>query len=152
MTTLGFIDESNRIEGITRAPTLAEIEEHNRFMALDKITINDLSRFVECYQPGAKLRSQPGMDVVVGQRFPPLGGETVILGFNELLHRVNERAIKPWAAHVEYEHLHPFMDGNGRSGRVLWYWMMLRDGNPLTKLGFLHAFYYQTLKGVEIGR
>jgi hypothetical protein len=50
----------------------------------------------------------------------------------------------PLEAHVRYETLHPFTDGNGRTGRALWYWMMV--GSSRADLGFLHAFYYQTLK------
>ena len=45
-----------------------------------------------------------------------------------------------------YEMLHPFMDGNGRSGRALWAWMMLRLGQDPFALLFLHRFYYQTLE------
>ena len=52
----------------------------------------------------------------------------------------------PFGIHLRYETLHPFMDGNGRSGRILWAWQMLHhDIAPGIRLGFLHAFYYQTL-------
>ena len=45
-----------------------------------------------------------------------------------------------------YETLHPFMDGNGRSGRILWAWQMIEHNiAPGLSLGFLHAYYYQTL-------
>ena len=50
----------------------------------------------------------------------------------------------PWVFHVQYERLHPFTDGNGRSGRALWAWQMMRRREGLA-LGFLHRFYYQTL-------
>jgi len=42
--------------------------------------------------------------------------------------------------HLDYEHLHPFTDGNGRSARMLWAWQMREF-----PLGFLHTFYYQAL-------
>jgi Fic family protein len=51
----------------------------------------------------------------------------------------------PWVMHVEFEKLHPFMDGNGRTGRAIWVWHMLRCGRKPFEISFLHRFYYQTL-------
>ena len=60
------------------------------------------------------------------------------------------RGITISTAHVEYETLHPFTDGNGRSGRALWLWMKTRgtvlDFRQATSLGFLHTFYYEALQ------
>ncbi len=58
MASISFIRESNRIEGIGRDPTQAEIDEHDRFLTLDHIDEYELSRFVEVYQPGARLRNR----------------------------------------------------------------------------------------------
>lgn len=144
MNTREKVRERNRIEGITkREPTDEEIVEHDRFVNLEKLTVVDLARFVKVYQPNAELRLRPGLDVRVGNHVPPRGGLHIGEQLDGLINAVNNEFLSPWAAHVEYETLHPFTDGNGRSGRAVWYWMM--GPHSLADLGFLHAFYYQTL-------
>lgn len=134
-----FVTESNRIEGISRPPTKEEIAEHARFVSLHRVTIDELEKFVGVYQPGAVLRDKMGLDVRVGSYFPPRGGMEIRDMLQSLLDRMH--ALGPYFTHLEYETIHPFTDGNGRSGRVLWAWQM--QNYPL---GFLHHFYYQTLQ------
>ena len=71
MNSRNFVRETNHIEGIDREPTQAEIDEFERFMRLDVVTIGELERFVRTYQPDAKLRVSPGMNVYVGRHVPP---------------------------------------------------------------------------------
>lgn len=140
-----FIAESNRIEGIIRPPKAVELNEHERFMAIDNVTIEELDRFVRVYQPDARLRDKPGLNVRVGNHIPPRGGPEIREQLEDLLLMVNAekrgRSTTAFNCHLWYETIHPFTDGNGRSGRMLWAWQM-RD----YPLGFLHHFYYQALQ------
>lgn len=137
-----FVIESNRIEGITRGPTVAELKEFDRFMALRAVTIEELERFVSVYQPNAVLRDKVGLNVRVGGHRPPSGGPEIREALRDFLERIPENSA--YENHLRYETLHPFTDGNGRSGRVLWAWQY-QD----LSLGFLHRFYYQTLAAIR---
>lgn len=147
-STEDFMRESNRIESIHREPTKEEVLATAGFCSRKALTITDLIELVAVYQPNAKPRFVQGLDVRVGDHFPIRGGPHVQGALDELLTAVNGTRFNAWQAHVEYETLHPFTDGNGRSGRALWLWCM--GGIHKAPLGFLHHFYYQTLSGVRV--
>ena len=158
-----FVRESNAIEGIQRDPTEAEIAAHAAFLNLEEINIPDLERFVDVVQPGAKLRSRAGMNVRIGLHVPLAGGPKVEEKLQEILD-ASELAWSQAQRHAHYMTLHPFMDGNGRSGRVLWLYDMGGIAGLWRKratsavpeeegekpvpapMGFLETFYRQTLQ------
>jgi len=144
-----FVRESNKIEGITRPPLDHEIKAHETLLAAPVVTVSALEEFVQVVAH-APLRERDGMDVRVGLHIAPPGGPQIRADLQDHLLTLPTRS-SPYRAHKEYETLHPFMDGNGRSGRALWLWMMESrfDGHtrlaPWRELGFLHWWYYQSL-------
>jgi hypothetical protein len=141
---LAFVRESNAIEGITRRPTMEELAIHRAFLQNEAPDVSALEAFVAIVAPGAALREREGMNVEVGAHRPPPGGPDIRTELAALLFRILG-VVDPYQTHVEYETLHPFMDGNGRSGRVLWLWQMVRHGYE-GQYGFLRAWYYESLQ------
>lgn len=138
-----FVRESNRIEGIVRDPLPQELAATEGFLELPPSVVR-LKAFVATVQPGARIRDRKGLDVRVGPHVAPPGGHQIVPALEAILERVY-RWDDLYHVHCDYETLHPFTDGNGRSGRAVWLWQMVHqaDGAPL---GFLHHWYYQSLQ------
>lgn len=132
-----FVAESNEIEGISTV-TSSDMEAHENFL-LRPVSVESLVLFVGMVAQ-AQLRDRVGMDIKIKRHLPIDGGPEVRRTLQALL----DSSISPHGAHKLYEILHPFMDGNGRSGRVLWLHMM--GGIDRVPLGFLHTFYNQALE------
>lgn len=154
VTLFNFVTESNAIEGIMRTPTDVELEAHLTLLNMSVVNVSLLCQFVGLIAPGAELRDVVGRDVYVGNHVPPPGGAEVRYKLEALLKKMDKEQTQTdiWQCHIDYETLHPFMDGNGRSGRALWARSMYQMfGWTGLNLLFLHRFYYQTLSGVRHG-
>ncbi len=139
---IAHVRESNAIEGIHRAPNTAELDATEAFLALPRLTITDLRVLVSTYQPDAVLRDREDLNVRVGQYIAPRGGPEVVAELEAILrevHAFHDPSRCAYLIHQRYETLHPFTDGNGRSGRAIWLWQTRE-----TRLGFLQL---ESLKG-----
>jgi len=142
-----FATESNNIEGISG---LQRHVEHayalERLLLIDRTLIMyDVDEFVHAVQPNVQFRCLPGLDVYVGNHHPIPGGPRVMAEMVQLLKEISTNHYSAYQCHRTYETLHPYTDGNGRSGRALWLWQMHKYREYKAERLFLHEWYYQSL-------
>jgi len=143
-TIRDFITESNDIEGIHQSSN-QELQEFKRFINLEKVEVEDVVKFVHVFAgERQKLRVTPGLNVRVGNYVAPPGGPEI---YEQLEYLLSQTDMHPHELYCRYEMLHPFTDGNGRSGRALWFRQMeLVNRGVSRNLLFLKQFHYQSLE------
>lgn len=144
-----FLSESNQIEGIAGPLAVSQILPAAAMFLETPLQFSTVLTVQKAIAPEHPLRNLPGMNVQVGHYIAPPGGPDIPLRVADLIDDINSGRVGPWKAHVVFEDLHPFMDGNGRTGRLLWAKHMLKIGQDPFALPFLHRFYYQTLQNLR---
>lgn len=141
--------ESNAIEGIRYSPSEEEVSRYEAFLDLTRIRLADVEEYVRFVSPGASLRTANNQLVTVGKHVPPKPGMAIMYSLQNMLDELNARPneIQPFDWHCNYQSLHPFTDGNGRSGRAIYVWHCLQRQEDwlVTGRDFLHEWYYRSL-------
>ena len=127
-----YISESNKIEGVY---DLSEVMQSNKaWDYLKEVDALNFSEMFECHRLiMANLRSDIAgklrkVNVWVGGRKCPNPG-SVKRGLMMLLYKVPPTtALKALDWHITFEKIHPFEDGNGRTGRMIYWWHCKRLG------------------------
>lgn len=142
-----FLRESNAIEGVYDADSFDRAKEAWDFLySQDALSI------------GVVLKTHKIL--MLNQRLAPnekgyFRTIPVYVGTKQMLHPLKIREqIENWCSmanmltaewknmHIEYERIHPFVDGNGRTGRMFMNWYRLRQGLPLMIIQESDRFEY----------
>lgn len=110
--------------------------------------------------PGTALRNDLTGEVVYE---PPQDGRKVLSLMSDLEHFINDDAFCDWhplikmaVLHHQFESIHPFYDGNGRTGRIVNILYLVKQGLLHTPVLYLSRFinrnkndYYRLLQAVR---
>lgn len=121
-----FVRVSNRMAGITREPTASEISAHRGLLAANALRVENLELFVHHIAAGARLRSEAGEHAEPDRKPPP--AEELKADLATIVLAVQRQSASPHRLHRIYTLLRPFTDGNGRCGRALLMWQIMRAG------------------------
>lgn len=130
-----FLNESNAIEGVYTYEALEDAKEAweyaklLKYLRTDKVlVIHEILMHRLDPKIAGKIRKIP---VYIGGREAPNAGSIrrrMFQLFNDMCPNT-ETEIKN--RHVEFEKIHPFEDGNGRVGRIIYNWELLKAGFPI---------------------
>jgi Fic family protein len=143
--TLNFLRESNNIEDewddlslqdsilaweyISKQKTLTpeNIKKTHKLLMRSRDTIDDAWKGIYRIQDiwiGQEMRTWQGIPENM-DRWMTRVNEFVLLQSGEGYEDIIKRD------HIAYEHIHPFLDGNGRSGRLFFLWQSIKLGLPI---------------------
>jgi Fic family protein len=133
-----FLTESNAIEDVWDADSLQQaiyaweyLKEQKRLDPGVILKTHKILMLHQHLQPNEKGYWR-NCEVMIGGRMgKPYYVVPMLMG--EWMRKANKS--KTWkeikADHISYEFVHPFVDGNGRTGRMFMNWQRLKSGLPI---------------------
>jgi len=129
-----FLVQSNYIEGERSPQAHADARRAWNFLNTRRVLQEDLllsvHRILMCNLDPSIAGQFRTIGVSVGGRICPHWSQvTVRIEALMTLYPKEEEEIKKW--HIVFEKIHPFVDGNGRVGRILMNWQRVKSGLPV---------------------
>jgi Fic family protein len=155
--TYNHFAQSNRIEKVTDPSQIQKSAQAWQYlMSLSVIKERDIRHVHEIVMTGLMWPQDIGVwrsiNVEVAGRgcphFASVPGdmERYVKEINRELDRYrydqNNLSLVALLYHVKFEHIHPFRDGNGRVGRLLWWWHEVQLGLTPTLVTYESRFKY----------
>lgn len=151
-----FLVESNRIEGVDDTDSLMqavyawyELLEHQKMSVGLILKAHKTLMLHHALRPNEKgyFRLRPvwigGHEGVKAEHIPMMV-EFLVTRMNKYPASESEC----FANHIEFERIHPFIDGNGRIGRMILNWQLLTNGHNLyIARATARAEYYKLFHG-----
>lgn len=156
--TIDYIRESNLIEGIDSASE--DLKSWDAWRWLRKQEVITQPVLLELHKritKGQLPKTQSGhyrtVNVYVGDDMPPPPQIAQGQIYGLLMDLADHwQTLDPRDVHVRFEKIHPFIDGNGRTGRMLWWWHELKKGQEPTLIRSNETdrhYYYQMFREDE---
>lgn len=149
MTTITeqYILESNLIEGVEDPQEVSKsIDVWKYLIELDHLSVSTIctSHFVimKNLLDYTKIGSWRPYNVQVGTYIAPHYHEVPMLMNGWIKNMENYMNLDPKDMHVLFEYIHPFVDGNGRIGRLLMWWHEAKLGRIPTLITYKNRNLY----------
>ncbi len=130
--------ESNAIEGVYDQESLDDALTAWDYLVdeYDDLTPLAIREVHQLLMKRQKLESKSKGDwrripVFAGTEYRADSYEIINLRILDMCQMIRTDTLSPIAAHYMFEKIHPFLDGNGRTGRIIMNWQMVKQHNVI---------------------